>query len=152
MSSIKQQMNFLIHCHPIWSYLILSNQLESLLTKRLSLIIFLPIMSHLPQFLIASHLFSNVSNRKTNTFERDWSKFNREEFTLEYFSVDWPHTLKVLNNNINASFQNFYDCMNNILHKHAPFKKITKCKLKFRTKPRITPALQKSISIKNKSF
>ena len=42
--------------------------------------------------------------------------------------------------------------MNNILDKHAPFKKITKYKLKFRTKPWITPALQKFISIKNKIF
>ena len=42
--------------------------------------------------------------------------------------------------------------MNNILNKHAPFKKIIKYKLKFKTKPWITPALQKSISIKNKIF
>ena len=42
--------------------------------------------------------------------------------------------------------------MNNILDKHAPFKKITKYELKFRTKPWITPALQKSIFIKNKIF
>ena len=42
--------------------------------------------------------------------------------------------------------------MNNILDKHGPFKKIIKYKLKFKTKPLITPALQKSISIKNKIF
>ena len=32
---------------------------------------------------------------------------------------------------------------------HAPLRKVNKYKLKFRTKPWITPALQKSISIKN---
>ena len=32
---------------------------------------------------------------------------------------------------------------------HAPLKKVNKYKLKFKTKPWITPALQKSISIKN---
>ena len=37
--------------------------------------------------------------------------------------------------------------MSNILDKHAPFKKITKYKLKFRTTPCITPALQKSFLI-----
>ena len=42
--------------------------------------------------------------------------------------------------------------MSNILDKHAPFKKITKHKLKFRTKPLITPALQKSISTESKIF
>ena len=110
------------------------------------------ISDHLPQFLITPHIFSNVPNRKTNIFEHDWSKFIHEEFILDYFSVDWPHTLKLQNNNIDASFQNFFDSMNNILHKHAPFKKITKYKIKFRAKPWITPALQKSIFIKNKIF
>ena len=42
--------------------------------------------------------------------------------------------------------------MSSILDKHAPFKKITKYKLKFRTKPQIITALQKSIYIKNKIF
>ena len=42
--------------------------------------------------------------------------------------------------------------MNNILDKKAPFKKFTKYKLKFRTNLCITPALQKSISIKNRIF
>ena len=40
--------------------------------------------------------------------------------------------------------------MTNILDKHAQFKKITKYKVKFRTRSWITPALQKSISIENK--
>ena len=110
------------------------------------------ISDHLPQFLIAPHIFSNVPNRKTNIFESDWSKFNHEEFILDYFLVDWLHTLKLQNNNIDASFQNFFDSMNNILDKHAPFKKIAKYKIKFRTKPWITPALQQSILIKNKIF
>ena len=40
--------------------------------------------------------------------------------------------------------------MNNILDEYTPFEKITKYKLKFKTKPWITTALQKPISIKNK--
>ena len=38
-----------------------------------------------------------------------------------------------------ASFKNLSDSMNNTLVNYAPFKKITKYKLKFRTKPWITP-------------
>ena len=45
MRIIKQQMNFLIPCHPICSYLMLPNQLELLLTQRLSQIISFPIIS-----------------------------------------------------------------------------------------------------------
>ena len=98
------------------------------------------------------YFFKCVPNRNTNLIECDWLKSNHKEFILDYISVDWPHTLKLQNNNVDASFQNFFDSINNILDKHGPFKKITKYKLKFRTKPWITSALQKSISIKNKIF
>ena len=39
--------------------------------------------------------------------------------------------------------------MNSILDEHAPLKRINKYKLKFKSKPWITPALQKSITVKN---
>ena len=39
--------------------------------------------------------------------------------------------------------------MNAILDIHAPFKKVNKYKLKFKIKPWITLALQKSTSVKN---
>ena len=43
----------------------------------------------------------------------------------------------------------FLNNINSILDAHALLKKVNKYKLKFNTKPWITPALQKSISIKN---
>ena len=42
--------------------------------------------------------------------------------------------------------------INSILDVHAPLKKVNKYKLKFKTKPWITPALQNTISIKNNSL
>ena len=42
--------------------------------------------------------------------------------------------------------------MSRNLDKHAPLKKLSKYKLKFKTNSWITVALQKSISIKNKLF
>ena len=44
----------------------------------------------------------------------------------------------------------FLNNMESILDTHGPLKKVDKYKLKFKTKPWITPALQKSISFKNK--
>ena len=38
---------------------------------------------------------------------------------------------------------------NSVLDSNAPFKRVKKYKLRFKTKPWITPALQKSISVKN---
>ena len=39
--------------------------------------------------------------------------------------------------------------MNSILDSNAPFKRVSKYKLRFKTKLWITPALQKSISVEN---
>ena len=43
----------------------------------------------------------------------------------------------------------FLNNINSILDAHVPLKKVNKYKLKFKEKPWITPALQKSISTKN---
>ena len=51
-----------------------------------------------------------------------------------------------------CQWKKFVNNMNDLLEKHAPFIKISKYKLKFKTKPWITAALQKSISIKNALF
>ena len=82
------------------------------------------ISDYLPQFLIAPHIFSNALNKNSKIFERDWSKFNHEDFILDFFAVDSPHILKLQNNNINTSFQNFFDSMSRILIKHTPSKKL----------------------------
>ena len=39
--------------------------------------------------------------------------------------------------------------MNSILDSNGPFKRINKYKLRFKTKPWITPALKKSVPVKN---
>ena len=58
--------------------------------------------------------------------------------------------LKTGKENIDFSFECFLKKFNLILDKYLPLKKLTKQKLKFKTKPWITPGLQKSITIKNK--
>ena len=34
-------------------------------------------------------MFGNITGNKSNIYERGWSKFDQENFTLHYFSVDW---------------------------------------------------------------
>ena len=46
----------------------------------------------------------------------------------------------------------YLDTINMLLDTYAPLKRINKYKLKFKSKPRITLGLQKSISVKNKLF
>ena len=53
---------------------------------------------------------------------------------------------------VNLSSNNFFKRINAILDNHAPLRKVTKKKLRFRSKPWINLGLQKSISVKNSLF
>ena len=55
------------------------------------------VFDHLPQFSIIPNMFGNISGHKSNIYERDWSKFDRENFILDYFTVDWEDLLKLMN-------------------------------------------------------
>ena len=91
-----------------------------------------------------------MSPPKSNIYKRDWSDFDQENFILDYLAVDWTDIIKSEKKNIDFSFECFLKKFNLILDKYLPLKKLTKQKLKFKTKPWITPGLQKSISVKNK--
>ena len=108
------------------------------------------ISDHLPQFAIISNMFGNISGNKSNTYERDWSRFDRENFILDYFSVDWEDLLKIDAFNADNSTKIYLDKIDMLLDTYAPLKKINKYELKFKSQPWITLGLQKSTSMKNK--
>ena len=107
------------------------------------------ISDHLPQFSIIPIIFGNIPGNKSNIYERDWSKFDRENVILDYFSVEWENLLKI-KLNADKSTKKFLDKINMLLDTYAPLKRVKKYKLKFKSKPWITLGLQKSISVKNK--
>ena len=107
------------------------------------------ISDHLPQFSFVRNMLSNPSTQKSNFYERDCSKFKQENFILDYFDKDLVDLFQLDQQNVNLSMDIFLNKMDPMLDTHAPLKKVNKYKLKFKTKPWITPALQKSISIKN---
>ena len=108
------------------------------------------ISDHLPQFAVIPNMFGNISGNKSNIYQRGWSKFDRENFILDYFSVEWEDLLKIDELNGDNSTNIYLDKINMLLDTYAPRKKINKYSLKFKSKPWITLALQKSISVKNK--
>ena len=108
------------------------------------------ISDHLPQFLIVPDTFLNSSPPKSNIYERDRNNFDQENFVLDYLAVDWTIIIKSENKNIDFSFGCFLKKFNLILDKYLLLKKLTKQKLKFKTKLWITPSLQKSVLVKNK--
>ena len=108
------------------------------------------ISDQLPQFSIILNMFGNVSGNKSNIYEWDWSKFDRENFVLDYFSVDWEDLLTTDELNADDSTRIYLDKINMLLKTCAPLKRVNKYKMKFKPKPWITLGLQKSISMKNK--
>ena len=109
------------------------------------------ISGHLTQFAIIPNMFGNITDSKSNIYERDWSKFDQENFILDYFSVDWEDLLKINEIDADNSTKIYLDQINMLLDTYASLKKINKYKLKFKSKPWIiTSGLQKSIFVKNK--
>ena len=95
-------------------------------------------------------MFGKTPDNKSNIYERDWSKFDRENFILDYFSVEWEDLLKIDELNADKSTKKFLDKINMLLDTYAPLERIKKYNLKCNFKPWITLGLQKSISVKNK--
>ena len=104
----------------------------------------------LPQFAIIPNIFGNIPCNKSNIYERDWSNFDRANFTLDYFSVDLEDFLKINELNADNSTKMFLNKINMLLDTYAPLKRVKKYKLKFNSKPWLTLGLQKSISVENK--
>ena len=109
------------------------------------------ISDHLPQFAIIPNMFGIfVSKYFSNIY--NWSKFDQENFILDYFSIGWEDLLKIDDRNADNSTKIYLNKINVLLDTYAPLKRINKYKLKLKSKPWITLGLQKSISVKNKVF
>ena len=63
------------------------------------------ISDHLPQFPIAPEIFRNSPSKKSNYLERD---FNQENFTLDYFSVNWKNIFNLQKCDVNHCLQSFF--------------------------------------------
>ena len=115
----------------IFSNTLIQNIISGNLTATIS--------DHLPQFVILPNIFSNPPSNKSNIYEREccakrMSNVVQENFILDYFFVDW-NSLTNNDKDINLSFNNFLKRTNAILENHAPLRKVTKKKLRFRSKP-----------------
>ena len=79
-------------------------------------------------------MFGNVSGNKSNINEWDWSKFVRENFILDYFSIDWEDLLKTDELNADNSTRMYLDKINMLLDTYATLKIVNKYKMKFKSK------------------
>ena len=67
------------------------------------------ISDHLTQFSIIPNIFGDIPGNKYNIYKGDWSKFDQENFILDYFSVDWEYLLKIDEPNTDNSTKNGLD-------------------------------------------
>ena len=63
--------------------------------------------------------FNSLSD-ETNLHDDDVDKINN------YFDINWPNVLKLDIQNVDLSFNNFYEAINALLDKHAPYQKVKK--------------------------
>ena len=82
------------------------------------------ISDHLPQFSIIPNMFDNIPGNKSNIYERDWSKFGRENFILDYFFVQWEDLLKIDKLNADKSTKKFLNKINMLLDTYDHLKEL----------------------------
>ena len=65
----------------------------------------------------------NIQSNKSNVYERDLCKLDRENFILYYFSIDWENLWKIDEVNVNST-QLYLENINIMLDTFAPLKKL----------------------------
>ena len=73
--------NFKTLIDNIFSNMAVPNNISGNLTASIS--------DHLPHILVVPNVFFNASDPKSNNYERDWSRFDQQNFVLDYFSIEW---------------------------------------------------------------
>ena len=90
--------------------------------------------NYLSRFLFYLSIFPDPPS-KSNIYERNWLKFNKEDFILDYFEKYWDGILNLSRNDIDLSVNTVLMNMDKLLDKHAPYRKLNKYKRMLKTKP-----------------
>ena len=104
---------------------------------------------HLPNFIIMDK-FTTLP-QKVKLYKRDFSTLNSVDLVNDIQSIDWDAMFDS-EKDLSIIFNKFYSCISEIIDKHIPLKLLSKRQIKFSMKPWITPALKKSIQIKNRYY
>ena len=80
---------------------------------------------------------------------RDWSKFDNNSFLEKLGAIDWPEVLQLYRSDVNFTFNNFDDTIDNLLEECAPLINIQIRKLPKPCNPWITNGLLCSMKIRD---
>ena len=87
------------------------------------------ISDHLAKYLIMPIEVSKQSEI-LNCFKRDTKNFDKENFILDMFGVDYIELIQAHRNNPNLSFNCFEDKLMKLIDRYLPLTKLTKSELK----------------------
>ena len=103
------------------------------------------ISDHYSQVCFLSSNLKIISNSRIR--KRDLSSFNQTDFNNDLELITWPP-----NSDADCAFNVFYNKLNRLVDKHAPFKTVSRRKSKQMAKPWITKGLLTSIRKENKLY
>ena len=102
------------------------------------------ISDHLPQFAMFDFTIDKRKEKATN-FARNYKKFDREKFLLDFLEIDWSK--EFVPNDPSLNLDKFITKTNELIDHHVPLKKVKYCEIP--KKPWITKGILSSISHKN---
>ena len=110
------------------------------------------ISDHLPSFTLIPKSKVQHLPKKHNIYKRNIKNLNVTNLINDLNKFKWDSDLKLNDNNVNYSFDIFYDHVNETIDKHAPLRKITNREFKQKFKPWISIGILNSIKRKHKLF
>ena len=91
------------------------------------------VSDHFAHFCISQ---SPISKEKPPRLRsQDFSNFTERNFINDLLLINWDHSVPDNETNVNKLFLSFYNKLNKIVNKHAPFKFISRRKAKCFSKP-----------------
>ena len=102
------------------------------------------------QFLPFKNKAKSKTNIKKANFPRNYKSLNKGLFEYDLWNTKWDEILKVNRGDVDSSFESFLKRFNQILDKHAPYKKLSIQEVKLSYKHWITTEILNSIKNKNR--
>ena len=109
------------------------------------------ISDHLPSFLVVP-CNNQYQLPKQSIYKRDVKHFDRAEFILDFFDINWDDILQLNMNDVNLSLSLFLEKLDQLFDKHMPWKKVTISELKRKMKPWVTTEISRKIRLKSKTY
>ena len=94
------------------------------------------ISDHLTQFLLFP--IKAQKEQKQEIYQRNFKNFNEKNFPEDLKNLNWDRVLELNKNNTNRSFKKLFETIEKLLDVYAPVSKLSKSKIKLRSKPWLT--------------